>query len=116
MAFTIQPGATWSFGHSIAPISALGSLPVVCGPAGCYAGGGWCDLAAEYVKVADQLGLVSHFPSHAGVNDPRFPGILLDEWGNGGDLLIANTTDRAVTFQVLIDNNLLIIEGGFYVP
>ncbi len=113
MGFVIQPGATWSFGHSIAPISALGALPVVCGPAGCNAGGGWCDLSALYVKVADQLGLQSTFPAHIGVADTRFPGILLDEQGNGGDLLVTNPTERPVTFQAQIEGDTLLIEGGF---
>lgn len=112
-SFVIQPGQTWSFGHSIAPISALGSLPVVCGPAGCYAGGGWCDLSALYVKVADELGLASSFPAHAGVSDTRFPGILLDEWGGGGDLQITNTTRQTVAFQARQEGDTLIIEGGF---
>jgi len=112
-AFTIAPGQVWSFGHSIAPISALGDLPVVCGPAGCYAGGGWCDLSALYVKVADQLGLESSFPAHAGVADSRFPGILLDEQGGGGDLTITNTSARPVTFQAYQEGDTLIIEGGF---
>jgi hypothetical protein len=112
-SFEIQPGETWSFGHSIAPISALGSLPVVCGPAGCYAGGGWCDLSALYVKVADGLGLVSSFPPHAGVNDTRFPGILLDEWGGGGDLTITNTQAAPVIFRAYAEGNTLIVEGGF---
>jgi hypothetical protein len=112
-AFRIEPGATWSFGRSIAPISALGSLPVVCGPAGCYAGGGWCDLSALYVKVADELGLDSRFPAHAGVSDTRFPGILLDEWGGGGDLTITNTTSTPVAFRAYAEGDTLIIEGGF---
>jgi hypothetical protein len=112
-AFTIPPGGTWSFGHGIAPIAALGPLPVVCGPAGCYAGGGWCDLSALYVRVADQLGLTSRFPAHDGVADPRFPGILLDDNGDGGDLTIHNPTDRAVTFQTRVDGDRLVIEGGF---
>jgi hypothetical protein len=111
--FEIQPGHTWSFGRSIAPISALGSLPVVCGPAGCYAGGGWCDLSALYVKVADELGLHSDFPAHAGVANTRFPGILLDEWGGGGDLTITNTNNTAVAFRVFMEGDTLIIEGGF---
>lgn len=113
MGFTIPPGQTWSFGHTIAPISGMGYLPVVCGPAGCNAGGGWCDLSALYVRVADQLGLESHFPAHAGVSDPRFPGILLDDAGNGGDLTITNTTGQAVTFQTRVDGDRLIVEGGF---
>jgi hypothetical protein len=112
-AFRIEPGATWSFGRSIAPISALGSLPVVCGPAGCYAGGGWCDLSALYVKVADELGLDSRFPAHAGVSDTRFPGILLDEWGGGGDLTITNTTRQTAAFRAFMEGDTLIIEGGF---
>lgn len=112
MGFTIGPGETWSFGHSIAPISALGHLPVVCGPAGCNAGGGWCDLSALYVKVADQLGLVSSFPAHAGVSDPRFPGILLDENGNGGDLQITNTTGVTAVFRARVEGDSLIVEGG----
>lgn len=110
--FTIPPGATWSFGHSIAPISAMGYLPVVCGPAGCNAGGGWCDLSAEYVKVADQLGLESSFPAHAGISNPRFPGILLDENGDGGDLLITNTLAQPVHFQAQSDGGSVTIIGG----
>lgn len=110
--FVIAPGATWSFGHSIAPISAMGYLPVVCGPAGCNAGGGWCDLSAEYVKVADQLRLRSSFPPHAGVSDPRFPGILIDEHGDGGDLTITNTLGQPVRFQAYEENGTLIVTGG----
>lgn len=111
MAFDIAPGDTWSFGRSIAPISALGHLPVVCGPAGCYAGGGWCDLAAMYVRVADQLGVESHFPTHGGISDTRFPGILLDEWGQGGDLTITNTTTALVSFRVRVNGGALTVEG-----
>jgi hypothetical protein len=113
LGFTISPGATWSFGHAIAPISAMGYLPVVCGPAGCNPGGGWCDLAAEYVKVADQLGLQSTFPAHIGVSDTRFPGILLDENGDGGDLTITNTTPAPATFRARVEGDSLIIEGGW---
>jgi hypothetical protein len=112
-AFEIAPGQTWSFGRSIAPISALGHLPVVCGPAGCNAGGGWCDLSALYVNVADQLGLQSDFPAHIGVSDTRFPGILLDEQGNGGDLLITNTTGAVVRFSARVDGGSVIVEGGY---
>lgn len=111
-SFTIPPGGTWSFGHSLAPISAMGYLPVVCGPAGCNPGGGWCDLSALYVKVADQLGLQSTFPAHVGVSDPRFPGILLDDNGDGGDLLITNTLARPVTFRAVIDGGAVTIEGA----
>jgi hypothetical protein len=110
-SFTIQPGETWSFGRSIAPISAMGMLPVVCGPAGCSVGGGWCDLAAMYVRVADQLGLQSTFPAHAGVGDTRMPGILLDEWGAGGDLQITNTTARAITFGSVEQDGALVVWG-----
>lgn len=112
MGFTIPPGGTWSFGRAIKPISAMGYLPVVCGPAGCYAGGGWCDLSALYVRVADQLGLQSSFPVHAGVSDPRFPGILLDDRNDDGDLTIFNPTSQSVTFQTRVDGDRLIVEGG----
>lgn len=111
-AFEIAPGATWSFGRSIKPIAAMGYLPVVCGPAGCNAGGGWCDLAALYVNVADQIGLESHFPAHGGINDPRFPGILLDDGNDDGDLWITNTTNATVTFRTRIEDGVVTIEGS----
>jgi hypothetical protein len=110
--FTIQPGETWSFGRSIAPISAMGYLPRVCGPAGCYEGGGWCDLSAMYVRVADQLGLQSNFPAHGGISDPRFPGILLNDDGSGGDLTITNTTTSPVTFVASEQDGTLTISAS----
>ncbi len=113
LAFEIGPGETWSFGRSIKPISALGYLPVVCGPAGCNPGGGWCDLSALYVKVADQLGMESHFPAHVGVSDPRFPGILLNDGDDSGDLTIYNPTSSPVRFRAFEQDGLLIVEGGF---
>lgn len=70
-------------------------------------------MSALYVKVADQLGLESRFPAHGGVADTRFPGILIDEDGNGGDLLITNTTAAPVTFRARFDGDTLIIEGEF---
>lgn len=112
MGFTIQPGETWSFGRSIKPISAMGYLPTVCGPAGCYAGGGWCDLSALYVKVADQLGLESSFPAHAGVSDTRFPGILLNDSNDDGDLTIYNPTPAPVTFRASVEGGVVTVEGG----
>lgn len=68
--------------------------------------------AALYVKVADQLGLESSFPAHAGVSDTRFPGILLDENGNGGDLTIYNPTPAPVWFRATQDGGSVVIEGG----
>lgn len=109
--FAIQPGETWSFGHTIAPISALGDLPVVCGPAGCFDGGGWCDLAWMYMSVAQQLGLRTQFPQHIGVGRP-FPGILIDENGNGGDLFITNVTGQSITFIATEDNGTLTVSAG----
>ncbi len=111
-AFEIKPGETWSFGRSIKPIAALGYLPVVCGPAGCNPGGGWCDLSALYVKVADQLGLESHFPAHVGVSDTRFPGILLNDGDDSGDLTIYNPTSSPVRFRAFEQDGLLVVEGG----
>lgn len=113
MGFTIQPGETWSFGRSIKPIANMGYLPTVCGPAGCYAGGGWCDLSALYVKVADQLGLESSFPAHGGVSDTRFPGILLDDRNDDGDLTIYNPTPTPITFQARVEGETLIVEAGY---
>jgi hypothetical protein len=110
--FTLQPGETWSFGRSIAPISAMGYLPVVCGPAGCNSGGGWCDLTAMYVRVAEQIGLQSSFPAHDGVADPRFPGILLNDDGSGGDLTITNTTNIPVTFDAIEEGGTLTITAS----
>ena len=109
--FTIQPGETWSFGHTIAPISAMGNLPVACGPAGCFEGAGWCDLSWMYMSIAQQLGMQVDFPQHIGVSKP-FPGILLDENGNGGDLKITNTTDRPVTFTAIEQDGTLIVSAG----
>lgn len=95
--FTIQPGETWSFGHTLAPVSALGDLPTVCGPAGCFPGGGWCDLAAIYMRTADKMGMPTAYPQHGGISYP-FPGILVDNDGNGGDLKITNNRGKAVRF------------------
>lgn len=106
--FTIQPGETWSFGHSIAPISAMGYLPNVGG----NPGGGWCDLGALYVEVADQLGLESGVPPHGAGYGPRFPGILLDENGNGADLTITNTRPEPIAFHVIIDGDTFRVEAG----
>ena len=110
--FTLQPGETWSFGKTIAPISAMGDLPVVCGPAGCYDGGGWCDLGAMFVRTADQLGLETHYPQHGGVSDPQMPGLLFDEWGNGGDLTITNTTGQPVTFTAVEHDGMLTVSAS----
>jgi hypothetical protein len=108
--FTIPPGGTWSFGHSIAPISALGALAYVNGV---YAGG-WCDLSAEYLKVAQQLGLEVRYIQHANVSTP-FPSIWLNEQGdgeNGQDLLITNTTTSPITFRASVEGGALVIEGS----
>jgi hypothetical protein len=110
-SFRIEPGATWSFGQSIAPISAMGRLATV---AGVYAGG-WCDLSAEYLKVAQQLALEVHYIQHIGVSPP-FPSIWLNEWGegeSGQDLLITNTARAPVAFRAYAEGDTLIIEGGF---
>lgn len=111
MGFTIQPGETWSFGHSIAPISAMGPLVY----AGGVYGGGFCDLSAEYLKVAQQLGLEVHYVQHAGVSTP-FPSIWLSEQGDGEsgqDLLITNTTSQVARFQTSQQDGILIVEGSF---
>lgn len=108
---TIAPGATWSFGHTIAPISAMGGLATV---GGVYAGG-WCDLAARYLATAQQLGLETRYVQHAGVSAP-FPSIWLNEWGegeSGQDLYVRNGSTRAAHFQARIEGEQLIIEGGF---
>lgn len=111
-AFTIPPGASWSFGRSIAPISALGHLPVVCGPAGCNPGGGWCDLAAMYVRVCRQLvGCEPQYPAHSGVNDPNMPGIMLAEDGSGADLIITNTGSAPLTFGAWQEGGDLVVGG-----
>ena len=106
--FTIAPGDTWSFGHSIAPISGMGYLPPING----LPGAGWCNLGALYVEVADQLGLESGVPSHGAEYGPRFPGILLDENGNGADLTITNALGVPVTFRAIIEGDAYRIEAG----
>lgn len=109
-AFTIRPGETWSFGHSIAPISAMGPLAY----AGGVYGGGLCDLSAEYLKVAQQLGLEARYVQHAGVSGP-FPSIWLNEQGDGEsgqDLTVYNPTPAPVTFRARVEDGALIIEGG----
>lgn len=105
--FTIQPGQTWDFGKSIAPVSALGYLPKIAG----ITGGGWCNLAAMYISVADQLGLESQFPIHSPYYGDRFPGIWINEDGSGGTLKIYNPLQRAVMFTVSEDNGALIVQG-----
>jgi len=104
----VQPGTTWSFGASIAPIDALGDLPVVCGPAGCYAGGGWCDLAAMYMRTAFAAGLSPSFPQHSGISQP-FPGILLNNDGSGGDLRITNTLSYPIQFRAEEQDDTLVV-------
>lgn len=110
--FVIAPGQTWSFGRSIKPISAMGPLPTVGGvPAG-----GWCDLSALYVEVADQLGLESHFPPHDGDHSPRFPGIWLSDANDDGDLTITNTRSEPIAFHTIIDGDTFRVEAGVVAP
>jgi vancomycin resistance protein YoaR len=112
--FIINPGETWSFGRSIAPISAMGYLPKVYSPpTGQWVeGGGFCDVSSMYLNVALDLGLDADYPQHLGVSKP-FPGIWLNEDGSGQDLKITNTKDRPVVFRAVEEGGELVVYGGF---
>jgi len=105
--FIIQPGQSWDFGRAIAPVSAMGYLPVVGG----NPGGGWCNLAAMYITNADQLNLRSDFPIHTGNYGDRFPGIFINDDGSGRTLVITNTKDRPVEFWAREHGDVLIVEA-----
>lgn len=105
---TIPAGHVWSFNDATGNPDEL-PYEVCYGTAGGY----WCNVAAAYARVADELGLKIQFEDH---------GCTVGDLGQGGcryqvaiwnlndrsnpeeqDLLITNTSDRPVVFTLVGD-------------
>lgn len=109
---TLQPGETWSFNATMGNPAAIDYRMCAGVP-----GGNWCNLAARYAYVAEQLGLLRQFQDH-GVGDlgggPENSVAIWNEGGAAGgqDLQITNTLDRPVRFQAQSDGGAVMIIGG----
>lgn len=102
----IEPGQTWSFNETVGDPERVAYTTYAGVP-----GGGWCDLAARYIQAArpvlppEAFQFVHHGLQLANVAWEDSVAI----WNIGGrrgfeggrqDLLITNTTDRVMVFEV----------------
>ena len=93
---TIIPHGSWSFNRATGDPGTIPYRSAFGVPAGC-----WCNLAAHFAKVANDLGLIVQFQDH-GVGDlgqgPEYSVLIWNTNGQDGeaDLVIINNTDRII--------------------
>ena len=104
---SIAPGQSWSFGQTIGnpldyPYQVCAGVP----------GGNWCNFAAMFARVGKDMGLDVNFQDH-GVGDlGQGADVSVAIWNSDGvwsqDLILTNTSNRAVSLELLGDDSIIV--------